>query len=93
MIISILFNLVVMSVEMITTHPTLDAKRTVDLILKGPYRNRFWFGVILIGNLIPLLLAGWLGASALAIASILVLIGIYITEQIWVEAPQRIPLS
>ncbi len=27
------------------------------------------------------------------VASVLVLIGIYITEHIWVEAPQRIPLA
>jgi hypothetical protein len=33
------------------------------------------------------------GAAATASAGVLVLIGIYITEYIWVRAPQLIPLS
>jgi len=29
----------------------------------------------------------------LPLAAIFVLVGIYITEKIWIEAPQRIPLT
>lgn len=93
LIVTIAANLVVMAMEFTTTHPTEDAKRTVKMILNGRYRTRFWVGSILLGNLIPLalLLAG--GGPLMAIGGLLVLIGIYITEDIWVEAPQRIPLS
>ena len=84
-----------MLIELTTTHPTEDAKRTVKMILKGRYKNKFWWGVILLGNIVPIAVLSIMGASttAMAIAGITVLIGIYLTEDIWVEAPQRIPLS
>ncbi len=88
-------NLGTMLIELTTTHSTEDAKRTVDMIVKGRYKNRFWGGVILLGNIIPFAILFFGGSSAMiiAIAGIIVLIGIYITEHIWVEAPQRLPLS
>ena len=88
-------NLFTMLIELTTTHPTNDAKRTVDMIVKGRYKNKFWGGVVFFGNLIPFALLSFMGAATmpLAIAGITVLIGIYFTEDIWVEAPQRIPLS
>jgi len=49
--------------------------------------------VLLLGNLLPLgLLLIGSGPAILAAASITSLIGIYLTERIWVEAPQRISL-
>ena len=91
----IVINLFTIAIELITTHPTEEAKRTVDMILKGRYKNSFWGGVIVFGNLIPLAILGFGGMNGmtLAIAGLIVLIGIYLTEKIWVEAPQRIPLS
>ena len=88
-------NLVTILFEMITTHPTEDAKRTVDMILHGRYKTKFWGGVILVGNIIPfaLLMFGGGTSMILAAAGIVVLLGILFTEQIWVEAPQRIPLA
>ncbi len=88
-------NLAIMLIELTTTHPTEDAKRTVDMIIKGRYKKQFWFGAILLGNLIPFVLLLTMGSVAfvLPIAAVVILIGIYITEHIWVEAPQRIPLS
>lgn len=95
MMIGLVVNLFTILIELTTTHPTDDAKRTVDMILKGRYKNKFWGGVLLLGNVIPLLLLLFMGANAmiLAAAGAIVLIGIYLTEDIWVEAPQRIPLS
>ncbi len=88
-------NLFTMLLELTMTHPTKDAKTTVAMITKGRYRGLFWGGVILVGNVLPILLILGSGSSSLllAIAGALVLIGIYLTEHIWVEAPQRIPLS
>lgn len=87
-------NLLVMLFELTMTHPTEDAKRTVDMILRGRYATKFYAGALLVGNLVPfaLLLFGG-GAILTAAAGLLVLLGIYFTEDIWVEAPQRIPLS
>ena len=92
LLITLFVNLLVIVFELSTPHPTADAKKAVKLITRGPYKNSFWGLVILMGNLIPvgLLLAG----SAMAIpAALLVLAGIYISEHIWVQAPQQIPLS
>gem|GEM_PF-5703704 len=88
-------NIFTIVIELTTTHPTKDAKLTVDMITQGRYRPAFWIGVVLVGNLIPVIII-LLGTGQLAysgIASLLVLLGIYLTEHIWVEAPQRISLS
>ncbi len=98
--ITLLVNLFTMLVELTMTHPTKDAKLVVKMITKGRYRNLFWAGVLLIGNILPfvlILLSGNTGVEmqsvVLSIAALMVLVGIYFTERIWVEAPQRIPLS
>ena len=94
MMVGIGINLVTVLLEIVTPHPTEDAKKTVEMIVKGRYRQMFWGGVLVIGNLLPLLalVFGGSGAPVLAFTGIAVLVGIYITERIWVEAPQRIPL-
>jgi len=93
LIISVALNLVIVFAEIIAAHPTTDAKKTVQMIVSGRYKNLFWQGSLMAGNLIPLILI-WTGGGALmALAGILLLAGIYITEHIWVNAPQRIPLS
>jgi formate-dependent nitrite reductase membrane component NrfD len=90
---SIALNLLTMLLELTMTHPTEDAKLTVKMITQGRYANLFWWGVVMLGNLAPLI-ALWSGqAWSLPIAGLLALIGIYVTEKIWVEAPQRIPLN
>jgi hypothetical protein len=88
------FNLLIILFEMVTPHPTIDSKRVVKMILKGRYRTTFWLGAIIIGNILPIVLLLF-GPSmqVLAVAvGVLVILGIYFTEKIWVEAPQRIPL-
>lgn len=88
------FNLFTITIEMTMPHPTVDAKTVVSMILKGRYSQSFWVGVIGIGNIAPLLLLIFAGSGAivLAAAGVLTLVGIYLAEKIWVEAPQRIPL-
>lgn len=88
------FNLLIILFELSTNHPTEDAKYTVAMITKGRYAKLFYGGALLIGNILPVLLLAIGASSALmALAGVAVLIGIYCTEHIWVEAPQRIPLS
>ncbi len=86
-------NLLIMLAELATPHPTDDAKLTAEMITKGRYSKLFWWGVIVAGNLVPAA-AIWSGQSwGLPLAGVLALAGIYFNEKIWVEAPQRIPLS
>ena len=89
------FNLLTMLFELTITHPTEDAKRTVDMILKGRYSTLFYGGAVFVGNILPVLILafGGGGAVTMAVAGACVLLGILATEKIWVEAPQRIPLS
>jgi Fe-S-cluster-containing dehydrogenase component/formate-dependent nitrite reductase membrane component NrfD len=93
LLISVVLNILLMVLEFVTTHPTEEARLTVEMILKGRYRNRFWVGAILVGNILPLvLLVSGASLPVCAAAGVLTLIGVYITERIWVEAPQRIQL-
>ncbi len=93
LLVGIAFNLLTITAELVTTHPTADAKTVVNMITTGRYSKLFWTGVILVGNVLPfaLLIAGMDGL--LPLAGVLVLLGIYFTEKIWVEAPQNVQLS
>ena len=88
-------NLIVLLFELSISHPTEDAKQTGHMITQGKYKNMFWLGTVLVGIVIPILILVFSGVSLMGIAaaSILSLIGIYFTEHIWVEAPQKISLS
>jgi Fe-S-cluster-containing dehydrogenase component/formate-dependent nitrite reductase membrane component NrfD len=89
----IAFNLIVMTLELVTPHPTQDAQTTVKMIVSGRFRNHLWLGVLFAGNVLPFIML-WLGdLSLFPIAGLLVLTGMYITEHVWVRAPQMIPLS
>lgn len=91
LLISVIVNLVILVFELTITHPTQDAKTVVHMIVSGRYKMKFWAGVVVFGNLTPLVIL-MLGAPA-AVAGAIALLGIIITETIWVEAPQRIPLA
>ena len=94
MIIALAVNLFTIITELTITHPSTSAHTVVEMITKGRYKNLFWIGALLIGNILPLALLLFVpSAVTLTIAAVLILIGIYITEKIWVEAPQRIPLA
>ena len=94
MLASIALNLATVLVELTTTHPTQEAKVTVKMITHGRYSRLFWFGAILFGNVLPAAMLAFGGGSGFVagLAGLILLIGIYFTEKIWVEAPQRIPL-
>ena len=91
--ISMGINLVILCIELTITHPTKDALSVVRMITSGRYKVQFWAGTLFAGNILPIFLLIFGGAELSAAAAVLVLAGIYITESIWVEAPQRIPLS
>ncbi|MDX1477393.1 MAG: 4Fe-4S dicluster domain-containing protein [Saprospiraceae bacterium] len=94
LILALVVNALTLTAELATTHATAEAKRTVAMIVHGRYQAAFWIGSVLIGCVLPfvLLLIG-ITAMPLWIASVAILIGILVTERIWVEAPQRIPLT
>lgn len=94
MIVALIVNLFTLITELTITHPTTAAKTTVKMITGGRYKNLFWIGTVLVGNILPfILLIFFPGEIPTTVVAILVLVGIYFTEKIWVEAPQRIPLA
>ena len=94
LIIVLVVNLFTMITELTMTHPSTAAHTVVEMIVKGRYKNLFWIGVVVTGNVLPLvLLFTSPSTTMLAVIAALILIGIYATEKIWVEAPQRIPLA
>ncbi|MDC9722318.1 MAG: polysulfide reductase NrfD [Urechidicola sp.] len=94
MIIALSVNLFTMITELTMTHPSTSAHSVVKMITKGRYKNLFWFGVVAVGNVLPLVLLVLIpSAMTLTLAAVLILLGIYATEKIWVEAPQRVPLA
>ncbi len=94
MIIALSVNLFTMATELTMTHPSTSSHTVVKMITKGRYKNLFWFGVVGIGNVLPLaLLVLMPSAITLTLAAVFILLGIYATEKIWVEAPQRVPLA
>ncbi len=94
---SLILGILVFWAELAVEHPDRDAARAAEMIYKGHYKRLFWGGSVLLGSLVPLALIAlgvFLAAPvAVAVAGILALIGILITEHAWVEAPQLIPLA
>lgn len=88
----LVINMAIVFFELKITHPTEDAKRVAEMITKGRYSKLFWGGVVVVGSLLPAMIMWYDGISVL-IPAMFVLIGLYLSEHIWVEAPQRISLT
>ncbi len=93
-IVTLAVHLITLAIELTTTHSTEDAHTVVQMITKGQFSWAFWWGMILCGNVLPLALLLLTGnIFILALAGILILIGLGFAQHIWVKAPQLIPLS
>lgn len=89
----IIINLITIALELMTTHATNHAATVAKMITRGQFSPQFWLGTILIGHVLPLLMFIF-GPDVVAVpAGVLVLIGLYFGEHIWVKAPQLVPLS
>ena len=91
---SLAASAVVLFAEAFTAHGSQDAARAARLIMRGPYSVRFWWGVVLGGTVVPLvlLLNPSLPATSGA-AALMALGGLWLWEDIWVRAGQALPLS
>jgi Fe-S-cluster-containing dehydrogenase component/formate-dependent nitrite reductase membrane component NrfD len=94
LIIALVVSLFTMLTELTITHVSTASQTVAKMILSGRYSITFWLRVIVIGNIIPIGLLIFINQpAALIVSAAFVLHGIYYTEKIWVEAPQRIPLA
>src|SRR5207249_3890151 len=48
-------HLITLAIELTTTHATDDAHTVVKMITRGQFSYQFWLGMVLVGNLLPLL--------------------------------------
>ncbi|MBV9242193.1 MAG: polysulfide reductase NrfD [Acidobacteria bacterium] len=90
---SIVLHLVTLAIELTMTHSTADAHAVAKMITDGEFANKFWFGMVFVGNILPLMSLLLGPQAAIAPAGIVILIGLWFAEDIWVKAPQQIPLA
>ena len=83
----------VLLAETLTSHPSHEAARAARLITRGPYCARFWWGVMVGGTLLPILLLMSGFYPAAPAAAVLALAGLWLWEDLWVRAGQALPLS
>jgi hypothetical protein len=89
---SLLINLLLTLGEFAVPHASQVASAAAHLITHGPYRNHYW-GSVIFGLALPLLIAAFASVSplALAIAGALSLVGLFVYEWAFVMAPQAAP--
>jgi Fe-S-cluster-containing dehydrogenase component/formate-dependent nitrite reductase membrane component NrfD len=87
---ALLFSLLILLAEILTTPPTADAHQAMHWIIGRPMGRWFWGAGILAGHLLPLAL---LAAGQPVPAALLALAGMFVIERLWVLAPQQVPLS
>ncbi|PKP46069.1 MAG: hypothetical protein CVT95_07630, partial [Bacteroidetes bacterium HGW-Bacteroidetes-12] len=68
-----------------------DANLVSNLIFKGKYKLQFWSLVIFIGNIVPLALLFF--DHSIYLSSVMLCIGVVVTNYLFVKVPQLIPLS
>ena len=89
----LVFSLVTLLGEILSTHPTDDSRRAIDIIVGPPMGAWFWGAGIVGGHLLPLALLSLGTGWAPPLAALLLLAGLLVIERCWILAPQWIPLS
>jgi formate-dependent nitrite reductase membrane component NrfD len=90
---TLVFSLVSLVGEILTTPPTTDARLAMDWILGRRMGRLFWGAGMGVGHVLPLvLLATGLGSLGVP-AALAALVGLFVIEWLWVLAPQQVPLS
>jgi Fe-S-cluster-containing dehydrogenase component/formate-dependent nitrite reductase membrane component NrfD len=88
--ISLALHLLILLAEFSMPHATDNARYAARLITHGPYRLPFWWGAVVLGGIVPVLL---LCAGAAAAAGVLALAGLFAFEWCFVMAGQSVPNS
>ncbi len=80
--------------EFYIPHASEVAAKAAHEISHGHYKNHFWYGSVVLGHLIPLVLVlASRNVAAGAIAGLAAVAGLYLYEYAFVMAPQEIPNS
>jgi hypothetical protein len=89
---SLLINLLLTLGEFAVPHASAVAAMTAHMLTHGRYRVHYW-GSVVFGLLMPLLIVGVAGTApaGLALAGLLSLAGLFVYEWAFVMAPQAAP--
>jgi Fe-S-cluster-containing dehydrogenase component/formate-dependent nitrite reductase membrane component NrfD len=81
--------------ELFMSHGSEEVTRSANLLLRGALWKQFWLVVVLLGAIVPIGLSLWPTSSVYPniAASVLVLIGLWMYENLWIKAGQAVPLS
>jgi formate-dependent nitrite reductase membrane component NrfD len=90
LIVALVLEAGVLFTEFSGAHANVDAARAARLLTHGALSREFWWGVVVAGVVLPLVL---LLTPALPLGPVLALAGLWIYEDVWVKAGQSIPLS
>jgi Fe-S-cluster-containing dehydrogenase component/formate-dependent nitrite reductase membrane component NrfD len=90
---ALVFSLIAILAELLTTPPTADAHLALRWIISPPNGRWFWGAGIGAGHVLPLLLLATGVDAAAVLAGVLALGGMLVVEWLWVQAPQQVPLS
>jgi Fe-S-cluster-containing dehydrogenase component/formate-dependent nitrite reductase membrane component NrfD len=74
-------------------HASEVAAQAAHEISHGKYKEHFWYGAILLGHVVPLLILVFGFPFAGLASGLLALVGLYLFEHAFVMAPQEIPNS
>ena len=76
-------------------HASEAAVKAAHMITKGRYARSFWGGSVLLGHIIPFILVLAVAGNTLVgvLSGVLALVGLYLFERAFVNAPQEIPNS
>ncbi len=95
LVISLFAGLAMIFGELFLNHGNEEVTRGAYQLLKGALRKQFWIFVVFLGAIAPIVLMLWPTASLVPnmVASILVLGGLWMYEDLWIRAGQATPLS
>ncbi len=95
LVVSLFVGLGMIFAEHFMNRRSEEVARAADLLFKGTLRKQFWIFVVLLGVIAPILLIVWPTASLIPnmVASVLVLGGLWMYENLWIKAGQAVPLS
>jgi Fe-S-cluster-containing dehydrogenase component/formate-dependent nitrite reductase membrane component NrfD len=90
---TLVFSLIAILAELLTTPPTADAHLALRWIIGRPKGRAFWGFGIVVGHVLPLVWLTMASGALARLAALLALFGVLVIEWLWVLAPQQVPLS
>jgi len=95
LIVSLFAGLSMIFSDLFMNHGSEELRRSAELLIRGALGKFFWTFVVFLGAIVPVVLMLWPTPSLLPnlAAAVLVLMGLWMYENLWIKAGQAVPLS